>query len=352
MSNDLISVIVPVYKAEQYIPRCVESLLEQTYTNLQIILVDDGSPDNSPEICDQYALRDSRIQVIHKNNGGASSARNVGLDAAIGSYICFVDSDDYLPQNSIESLYIAIKRYDCQYAAGVCQIAGRNKYKNKIGRLQIMDYCSVPEAVLEYITQPGSYSPYAKIYQADIFRKYSIRYDETLKCSEDALLVRQFLRRCSRICLIPDVVYFYNTENNNSLSKKGYPDYGVYYAEKMRALECLVNVLPLSDDRREKFLTERAVHGLYISIKHYSINFEKQEERSAYLDKTVSELSSWLWKAEVTRSFYLRKWWGKNFLTAHNRDFKSISVSKHLLHDGYGRLRKYVRLVLYHVLAL
>ena len=95
-NNELVSVIVPVYKVEPYLDRCVASILAQTYPNLEVILVDDGSPDNCPALCDAWAPRDARIRVIHKKNGGQSDARNVGLDAASGAYISFVDSDDYI----------------------------------------------------------------------------------------------------------------------------------------------------------------------------------------------------------------------------------------------------------------
>lgn len=102
---DLISVIVPVYKVESYLDRCVQSIVNQTYTNLEIILVDDGSPDNCPAKCDAWAKTDSRIKVIHKENGGGGDARNVGLDAATGSFIGMVDSDDYISPYMYEHLY-------------------------------------------------------------------------------------------------------------------------------------------------------------------------------------------------------------------------------------------------------
>lgn len=95
----LFSIIVPVYKAEKYISECVDSVLAQTFENFELILADDGSPDRCPEICDEYAKKDSRIKVIHKENGGASSARNSGIDAACGEYIIFLDSDDYWEGN-------------------------------------------------------------------------------------------------------------------------------------------------------------------------------------------------------------------------------------------------------------
>lgn len=105
MHHPLISIIVPVYKVEPYLRRCLDSIVNQTYANLEIILVDDGSPDKCPQICDEYATKDNRIVVIHKKNGGLSDARNAGTACANGSYIYYIDSDDELPLNSIQSLY-------------------------------------------------------------------------------------------------------------------------------------------------------------------------------------------------------------------------------------------------------
>lgn len=107
--GSLISVIVPIYKVEKYLKKCVDSIINQTYKNLEIILVDDGSPDNCPKICDEYAKQDSRIKVIHKENGGLSDARNAGMKIATGDYISFIDSDDYISGDFIETLYTTMK---------------------------------------------------------------------------------------------------------------------------------------------------------------------------------------------------------------------------------------------------
>ena len=110
MSNTLISIIVPVYNVEEYLDECVQSLVNQTYTNIEIILVDDGSPDRCPDMCDEWANRDKRIRVIHKVNGGLSSARNVGIENATGDYLSFVDSDDFFDKMMYEKLYEGITR--------------------------------------------------------------------------------------------------------------------------------------------------------------------------------------------------------------------------------------------------
>ena len=124
----LISVIVPVYKVEDYLGRCVDSLLNQTYENLEIILVDDGSPDGSGKICDAYAERDGRVRVIHKENGGLSSARNAGLDIAGGEYVGFVDSDDWMDEHTYEWFMDMMLQEDLKL---VC--AGRYDYSSWTG---------------------------------------------------------------------------------------------------------------------------------------------------------------------------------------------------------------------------
>ena len=108
MIHSLVSIIVPIYKVEPYLHRCLDSIVNQSYTNLEIILVDDGSPDTCPQICDEYATKDNRIVDIHKNNGGLSDARNVGLDISKGEYITFVDSDDWIDKQYVETLLTLI----------------------------------------------------------------------------------------------------------------------------------------------------------------------------------------------------------------------------------------------------
>ena len=123
--NSKISIIVPIYNVEKYLRKCIDSILNQSYDNLQIILVDDGSPDNCPKICDEYLNKDNRIQVIHKSNGGLSSARNAGIKVANGKYIAFIDSDDYIELNMIEKLVNAIEKSNADLC--ICGIRWVNK---------------------------------------------------------------------------------------------------------------------------------------------------------------------------------------------------------------------------------
>ena len=117
--DEKISVIVPVYNIEKYLRKCIDSILSQTYENIEVILVDDGSTDNCGAICDEYAKIDPRIIVIHKKNAGVSAARNTGIMQCIGEYVFFVDSDDYLPIDSIEKLYNSINEYEADISIGI-----------------------------------------------------------------------------------------------------------------------------------------------------------------------------------------------------------------------------------------
>ena len=116
MKAELVSVVVPVYKVERYLDKCIGSIVKQTYTNLEIILVDDGSPDNCPQMCDEWAKKDARIRVIHKENGGLSDARNAALDICTGTYVVFVDSDDYVHPEYVSYLYEMIVQHNADLA--------------------------------------------------------------------------------------------------------------------------------------------------------------------------------------------------------------------------------------------
>ena len=130
--NELISVVVPVYNVEKYLKRCIKSVLNQTYKNLEIILVDDGSKDKSGQICDEYSKKDERIKVIHKENGGLSDARNVGIENSFGKYICFIDSDDYVDVKFLENLYSIIKKYNADISVCCYKIVSENVENLKI----------------------------------------------------------------------------------------------------------------------------------------------------------------------------------------------------------------------------
>ena len=220
MSNKLLSVIVPIYNREECLKRCIESIRNQTYQNLEIILVDDGSMDNSPEICDDYLKVDSRIKVVHKKNGGLSSARNAGMQIATGEYVTFVDSDDYI---EIQVYEILIKEIE----AKKCDIITMN-FQDVEDDGTILNCKKIPEEYLgthnsewyfqKMCERKVSESVCFKIFKMDFIKNKT--FDET-KTNEDFLFMSNLLLEDANICITNHVGYNY-VRTKNSLSRSGF----------------------------------------------------------------------------------------------------------------------------------
>ena len=231
--SDLISVIVPVYNVEQYLDKCVESIINQTYKNLEIILVDDGSSDQSGKKCDEWNIKDSRIKVIHKENGGLSDARNVGLEVATGDYIGFVDSDDWIEPGMYERLFEEICRTDSLVA--ICDYSKyyednpNTLYKEKKEIVHVYK----GREIVNYMTSDGkvkiSYSVWKCLYKKTCLEgcKFPVgRY------YEDVLFNVNALWTIDRVVYIPKVYYHYRIRNNSiiggGISPKHIEDLMVY----------------------------------------------------------------------------------------------------------------------------
>lgn len=205
---DLISVIVPVYKVEDYLDRCVQSIVDQTYTNLDIILVDDGSPDRCPQMCDEWAKRDGRIRVIHKENGGLSDARNAGLRVAAGAFVAFVDSDDDVDLQYIEALYRALN--DAQADVAECGVLLTDE-DGQVLRERNCEEESVCldriEALRRLILEKGVFQTvWNKLYRRTVIEGIDF---EVGKCHEDDFWTYQVLERVERMVVIKRPLYHY-----------------------------------------------------------------------------------------------------------------------------------------------
>lgn len=231
-----LSVIVPVYKSEQYLDRCVRSILAQTYSNLEVILVDDGSPDNSGKMCDEFAANDSRVRVIHKANGGVSSARNAGLDAANGDYVAFVDSDDFIAPDMYEKLFHALSGDNC---IAMCDCF-----------LHFADQ-DIPKLIYEYDEDKTRFI--ANVLVSDIGgscwnmivpRKVvgSLRFPTSMNSAEDLWFVLRLFVKAESYAKVNECLYFYDQENLGSLTHslsdeidlkvlQGYEEHRTYFKE-------------------------------------------------------------------------------------------------------------------------
>jgi glycosyltransferase involved in cell wall biosynthesis len=210
LMKPLISIIVPVYKVEKYLYKCVDSILNQTYDNLEIILIDDASPDNCPIICDNYAKMDNRIIVIHKENGGVSSARNEGLDIATGQYVTFIDSDDSVEPEMIQFLYDTIQ----QSGSDIVSCGVITEYENGQIRKKSKEFDEITLTVEKALDFYGYYfrnEVYGKLYSRKLFygsgRK--IRFDEDIFIGEDLLFFCQCALHCIKITYSSPHYYHY-----------------------------------------------------------------------------------------------------------------------------------------------
>ena len=219
MTTPLISVIVPVYRVEEYLERCVKSILSQTYKNLEVILVDDGSPDQCPAICDACAEKDARVKVIHQENKGLSGARNAGIDAASGEYLAFVDSDDYVSPHFIEELYQLLQDTGC--AIGQCRFS----YVKGDGLVEEGDsaFCIYRgESLMEQLYRPEEKATcfvvaWNKLYRAELFKETGIRYPEG-RIHEDEATTYRLFHEAKKLAFLDRALYGYYTENGGSIT--------------------------------------------------------------------------------------------------------------------------------------
>lgn len=221
MKKEKVSVIVPVYKTEKYLQDCIESILNQTYDNLEIIIVDDGSPDHSGEIAEQYALQDNRIKVIHQSNKGLSGARNTGLAEASGDWIFFVDSDDQIPPEAVETLWKAAQREQTAISMGghyvVSTLPGVYARKKQV---------HVPNKVLhdkesmhQYFLSDGKNFSYVcmKLYRKDIFNDIKFKQG---KYYEDIFILPSIIEAAGSIVIEDCLIYYYAVRKNSITAER------------------------------------------------------------------------------------------------------------------------------------
>jgi len=240
--SPLISIIIPIYNVEKYLPACLDSVLAQTYQNLEIILVDDGSPDGSGAICDAYAASDARIRVIHQKNGGVSSARNTGLDAASGAFIGFVDPDDYIEPGMYEVLYNQLQASgaDIVQCGYVWEEDGKEDvFFHHSGEIQLHDglYC-----IQELLTvEKPWWAVWNKLYRSKLLQE--LRFCTGLRVGEDILFTFQIFLQINQLVSVKRPLYHYVCRPF-SLAK-----FGPHYIDHLEIGRQMINCLPQSQPK-------------------------------------------------------------------------------------------------------
>lgn len=292
----LISVVVPVYNVEQVLHYCVESILKQTYRNFELLLIDDGSPDKSGEICDGYAEKDERVKVIHKENQGVSSARNTGFDKAKGEYIVCVDSDDYVDECYLQDFMDVIAECPDAEMVWCCFSAVKDYDKNIIqnvrydesGKLIKTDISKIMTLHEKWLDA----SPWTKLYSKKIIKSNGLHMNESMSLGEDLLFNFEYMNRCKNknIYITNKCAYYYVRSEKESLDNKFRPD--------------LFDVYKHINDELLKFITSWNVDSEQLSLFYNSayFSYEKCMRNTFHNNNTASKKEKYAVNKEIMRS--------------------------------------------------
>jgi len=280
-TNPLISVIIPVYDVETYLPKCVESVLRQTYTNLEIILVDDGSPDDSGRICDDFAERDSRVRVIHQKNGGLSKARNAGLDAAKGEYITFLDSDDWITEDAYGHLYAMVRKYDVKLVSG-----GNINVSSKTGE-QTLGICpkkeekiSAEEMVGRMLMWDGCDSSVCdKLFHRSMLENF--RFPEGKVC-EDVAVTYKIVLQTDHVAMTEKPFYYY-LHRVDSITTAAFSEKTFHFSEHTAVIYPYIRDHHPSIQNQARYMRVR-------SLSHVMLLLDSGDgaTRKKYLDRYIT----------------------------------------------------------------
>lgn len=314
-----ISVIVPVYNVEQYICRCIDSILAQTYKNFEVILIDDGSLDNCPSICDDYVRRDSRVKVLHICNGGVSRARNVALNIVSGKYITFCDSDDYWRNDWLESLYLAISEGDYDVVSANYTSVDDFGTIHKRTEFEVNDYyLKTSQDIIDFLSlkilcNALGWTVCHRIFKADIIKKNDIQFCETCgNFAEDLGFVLEYTLYCKTARGIASDGYYY-VQRENSMMHTSADDVKLDSMNEIskqfgkKYFSVMENVFQKKQYPILHFLIMNNQYWKVIGTQRYpllSIEIGKIQDQKWYIEQTKALFRCYL---------QLKKFWGKDY---------------------------------------
>lgn len=286
----LVSIIVPVYNVERYIERCIESILAQTYKNIELILINDGSDDNSLQICNVFSNRDKRIRVIDKENTGVSSTRNIGIELARGKYLCFIDSDDYIENNYVEMLVGNIHENAVTFCGYFVDTYKENGNISSIPKIYRKENGNEISNNLVYVFHQGFLSViWNKIYDVSRLRENNIKFDEKLSLGEDLLFNLEYLKTgVKKIESVNYSLYHYIKRGKESLDNKYRRDFLDIQENLFGKLTELSNFYNVSD-KEKNILKCDFMGAIIVSIDNFYLFNSKDEKKLKYVIKKACQ---------------------------------------------------------------
>ncbi len=279
MNNDLISVIVPIYNVEKYLTECIESIINQTYKNIEILLINDGSTDNSGRICDEYSKKDERIKVIYKENGGLSEARNYGIDIANGEYIAFVDSDDYISDMFIENLYKAIIENNTEVSqCNFTKVTDTNEEIEKRGYNDKIKIKSGYEMIKDlYTNHWENIVAWNKLYSKKLFE--NLRYPVG-KIHEDEFTIYKILYVTKSVAIVEENLYKYRQNVNSIMGTQ-------FKLQRLDILKAFEERIKFFEQKDENELYEMSLVAYLGKLRECYVKTRKYIKRSKDIQKEI-----------------------------------------------------------------
>ena len=274
----MVSIIVPVYNGEKYLARCIESLVSQTYKDIEVIIIDDGSKDDSAKIAQDYAEKDQRITLLTKENSGVSDARNIGMDKAKGEYIVFVDCDDYADEEYVEHLVSLISQ---GADMGICGWKKESEEGRIKQRCEIVDGTYNSDETLSYLVSLNYIQgyPFGKILRADIIRKNNLIEDNSIALFEDLVFNCEYAKRCEKIiintnyCDYHYVLHDDSSRNSSILAEK----FNVKWISEITALEKILNIVGDSKAARKRVRARISLSSSFYINRMFDCKYEDAE---------------------------------------------------------------------------
>lgn len=294
--KELISIMIPAYNAEKYIERCLDSLVNQTYQEIEIVVVNDGSKDHTRQICEEYQKKDERIRLINQDNGGEGAARNRGLKEAKGRFLCFVDADDYVTSNFIENMYQMHEKYNAELTiCGFVELKGTEIINQTSGEMQVMQQ----ESAMENLLKESSFKGYVwnKMFDMEIIRKHNLQFDISLAIWTDVLFVFQYMLHIQKCVFDPKPQYYY-IYIENSASHLANHLLGIEKSySAIRAKDQMVNLVPVEYERVKTQLSVRYVQSSLAVIRN--IGYLNGEGYEKYYNNCIELIKKYKKRAYV-----------------------------------------------------
>lgn len=328
-----ISVIVPVYNVENKIRRCIDSILAQTFSDFELILVDDGSPDRSGEICDEYAKIDSRIKTIHQENKGASAARNCGIKEAEGKYLSFIDSDDYVVEDFLSTLYQTIIKANADMA--MCSYYSVSDYgritesKHRFADGCCLDRKGIESQIYSDIffntNTTGYFSLWNKFFKKDLVKSNSILIDESMSFGEDMLFLMEYLKSCNSIAFSDMPLYYYEALSTGLFNRyqRGFID------DIMKCYSALIKQTKPENAKKEDLVPLCLKYWYYVN-RHVSAVIENEK----HINRTIKRV---LTHKDVKRLFSVLVQSSKLLIAEHNIQPNEMKVPQLVANNKIGK---------------